>query len=443
MFENLPRRTVKIGNEKPNHHQLCLSLLFRCRRRSWLVLLLGVTSCCCCLPRLWVSSTEQSRRGTERIGHPGGNLLGHGRWQTDVLWSAPEASTEVVGDDNNPDSNAIGDDDVDGAFSSLDGMLQWAIGNSDPIRLKEKANDVQRMSADELEARRLQIKEVMEKLKMPSDADLMRIAINDLNKSTTSLEDRQRALNELLILVEPIDNANDLNKLGGLVAVIRELENSVPEIRTTSAWVIGKASQNNPLVQDQVLSLGALNVLMKMVQSSYVEESLKALYAISALIRNNNNGQALFYAEDGCVTLQDIMRNSMVDIRLQKKAVQMVADLADSQLENAPHFLKSVINLLSSSDSDLQEKALMAVGSLLRLPYTEALVFKDPCWLDEALESMRERLTGLMASDEEREFAVDLEALRREVHAMFREKLEMVSSAPVCRFFGNVVGGGP
>lgn len=51
----------------------------------------------------------------------------------------------------------------------------------------------------------------MEKLKMPSDADLMRTAIIDLNKSTTSLEDRQRALNELLILVEPIDNANGLS----------------------------------------------------------------------------------------------------------------------------------------------------------------------------------------------------------------------------------------
>lgn len=45
-------------------------------------------------------------------------------------------------------------------------------------------------------------------------------------------------------------------------------------------------------------------MLMKMVQSSYVEESLKALYAISALIRNNNIGQALFYAEDGCALLQ-------------------------------------------------------------------------------------------------------------------------------------------
>lgn len=43
---------------------------------------------------------------------------------------------------------------------------------------------------------------------MPSDAQLMQIAIDDLNNSSLSLEDRERALKELLILVEPIDNAN-------------------------------------------------------------------------------------------------------------------------------------------------------------------------------------------------------------------------------------------
>lgn len=43
---------------------------------------------------------------------------------------------------------------------------------------------------------------------MPSDAKLMRIAISDLNNSSLSMEDRHRALQELLILVEPIDNAN-------------------------------------------------------------------------------------------------------------------------------------------------------------------------------------------------------------------------------------------
>jgi hypothetical protein len=52
------------------------------------------------------------------------------------------------------------------------------------------------------------LQELMEKLKMPSDADLMKIAIADLKNSSISLEDRQRALQELLVLVELIDNAN-------------------------------------------------------------------------------------------------------------------------------------------------------------------------------------------------------------------------------------------
>lgn len=54
------------------------------------------------------------------------------------------------------------------------------------------------------------LQELMEKLKMPSDAQLMQIAIDDLNNSSLSLEDRHRALEELLILVEPIDNANGM-----------------------------------------------------------------------------------------------------------------------------------------------------------------------------------------------------------------------------------------
>ena len=52
------------------------------------------------------------------------------------------------------------------------------------------------------------LQELMEKLKIPSDADLMKIVVDDLKNSSISLEDRQHELQELLILVEPIDNAN-------------------------------------------------------------------------------------------------------------------------------------------------------------------------------------------------------------------------------------------
>ncbi|GER39227.1 Hsp70 nucleotide exchange factor FES1 [Striga asiatica] len=252
---------------------------------------------------------------------------------------------------------------LDGGFSSLDGMLQWAI---DPAKLEEAALGIQNLSPEELMQRQVEIKELMEKLRTPSDAQLMKIAIDDLNNSSIPFEDRHRALQELLVLVEPIDNANDLHKLGGLTAVIRELNNANPEIRTISAWILGKASQNNPLVQNQILTLGTLAKLIEMVHSDSIEEATKALYAVSALIRNNMEGQKLLYLEAGDMMLQNILSNSSIDIRLRRKSVFLLADLVECQLDSGsntelPFFsnhslLKSVVDLLASQDLDLQEK---------------------------------------------------------------------------------------
>lgn len=64
--------------------------------------------------------------------------------------------------------------------------------------------------------------------------------------------------------------------------------------------------------------------------------------------------------------LQDIISNFSIDGRLRKKAMYLVADLADYKLENmdnlnTPFFsnhllLKSIVDHMSSSDLDLQEK---------------------------------------------------------------------------------------
>ncbi|XP_072991990.1 hsp70 nucleotide exchange factor FES1 [Typha latifolia] len=355
-----------------------------------------------------------------------------------LIWATGKDETDLLTVVDSPVEDEA--DELSGGFSSLDSMLQWAIGHSDPEKLKEKASDVQKLSVEELIKRQVEIKELMERLKTPSDAELMKIAITDLNNSSISLEDRQRALNELLILVEPIDNANDLDKIGGLLPVIQELHNADPGIRMTSAWVLGKASQNNAVVQNQILAYGALTRLVKMVYSSSIEEAVKALYAISALIRNNERGQELFYLENGNSMLQEIMTKPNVDIRLQKKAVFLVADLADSQITNSESlklpflsdriFLKSVVDLTSSSDLDLQEKALLAIRSLLRLTTSDAIDFKDFCGLDIALERMRVQLDNLTSQEEQRDYARDMESLRREVEIIFVQKLEQAMAVP-------------
>ncbi|KAH0757068.1 hypothetical protein KY290_020561 [Solanum tuberosum] len=320
------------------------------------------------------------------------------------------------------------EEDMDGGFSSLDGMLQWAIGHSDPGVLKERSEVAQRMSPEELNKRQTELKELMEKLKMPSDAQLMLIAVNDLNNSSLPLEHHLRALEELLVLVEHIDNAIDLQKLGGFSVLVRILNHSEPEIRTAAAWVLGKASQNNPIVQKQVLELGALTMLMKMMKSHTTEEAVKALFAISALIRNNVNGQSLFYQEAGDTMLQEVLSNSNLDIRLHKKSLFLIADLAESQLENENTaevsffsnrlLLKAIVDSMASSDLDLTEKALYAIKNILLLRSTEVLLFKDFCKLNEVLERTRQQL-----NDHRVEYAMDVESLRKEVNFTFLQKL--------------------
>ncbi|KAG5521705.1 hypothetical protein RHGRI_034057 [Rhododendron griersonianum] len=509
-----------------------------------------------------------------------------------VIWSSAEEEGDLVRKGDADGSTTLLEE-VDGGFSSLDGMLQWAIGHSDPTKLKETAESVQQLSSENQKQSQLEFKEVMESLKIPSDAELMQIAIDDLNNSSLSLEEHHRALQELLILVEPIDNAKeafhqlvarvdlnesedqmvaryisgltitiqdalamqtlwtvseaynralvaekqekrkfsrsgggqgassgvgtqnradkistpaqnqpqsgasgarsqfqsggfkcfkcgdpghkssdcrkasggrnkalfiekvmeqgceddipvydeeiceeigDLHKLGGLSVVIRVLDNPDSEIRMTSAWILGKASQNNPVVQKQVLELGGLPKLVVMVKSSYKQEATKALYAVSALIRNNVDGQEMFYAESGDLMLQDILSNSTNDITLRRKCVFLVADLAESQLETRnkvelpffsnPLFLKSVVDLTASTDLDLQEKALVAIKNLLQLRTTEALVLRNFCDLDGALEKVRQQLQQLMLEDSRRDYAMDVESLRREVELIYLGKLE-------------------
>ncbi|KAJ4890127.1 ARM repeat superfamily protein [Raphanus sativus] len=347
-----------------------------------------------------------------------------------MVWSSARDEAELVEDSG----LVIGEQDqIDGGFSSLDGMLHWAIGHSDPATLKEAAKDAQKMSMDELQKRQVELKELVEKLNMPSDAKLMQIAVSDLNNASLSLEDRHRALHELLILVEPIDNANDLSKSGGLKVVAGELTHSDSDVRKLAAWVLGKASQNNPFVQAQVLELGALTTLIKMVNSNSTEEAAKALFAVSALIRNNIAGQDMFYASQGYIMLQDVMSNGSLDIKLRRKAVFLVGDLAEVQLQNAEKselpifsdrsFLKSVVDLILVLDLDLQEKALTAISTLLQLKSIEPLVLRDFCGLEGALERMKLQLKESMADEDKRDYAADVESLRGEVELVFRKKL--------------------
>lgn len=83
----------------------------------------------------------------------------------ELVWSKGKLESDLLSkpEPGNSDYLSAGADvdDHDGGFSSLDGVLRWTIGHSDPAKLKESAEDVQRLSASELQKRPLEIKVII------------------------------------------------------------------------------------------------------------------------------------------------------------------------------------------------------------------------------------------------------------------------------------------
>ncbi|XP_042751971.2 uncharacterized protein LOC111913074 [Lactuca sativa] len=210
-------------------------------------------------------------------------------------------------------------------------------GHSDPAKLELKVHDAQQLSTDELQKRQMEIK-----------------VLGGL----------------CCALMHPYTCVHDSDTwLHCVITIIRYTS----MYRVACAWIVGKASQNNPVVQKQVLELGALPKLMTMVKSSVLEEeAIKALYVVSTIIRNNLNGLKLFYFEGGDLMLKGILSNATADVRLRRRSVSLVADMAEYQLEytskwDVPFFcncalVRLLIDLTASGSFSLLKSSLQILN---------------------------------------------------------------------------------
>ncbi|KAF9526437.1 nucleotide exchange factors-like protein [Crepidotus variabilis] len=179
-------------------------------------------------------------------------------------------------------------------------------------------------------------------VQMKEDMD---IAV-DLNKAE---DERIEALDHLEMLIEHIDNANDLQKLGlwePLHGLLTE-ESSTAGIKSQALWVIGTAVQNNPTAQDAYFSLDPLSLLLSFLApypaSSQASRS-KAIYALSALLKHNAPAVQLLstLGLQGWPRLRDALKDPAIPVR--RKIVFLLSSLliptssatASSQRSPAP-----------------------------------------------------------------------------------------------------------
>ncbi|KAI0514408.1 nucleotide exchange factor Fes1-domain-containing protein [Xylaria bambusicola] len=144
----------------------------------------------------------------------------------------------------------------------------------------------------------------------PSDADLMRESMAAITSPDPeiSLESRLTAFDNFEQLIESLDNANLLSKLGLWTPLLECLAHDEAEMRLMAAWCVGTAVQNNEPSQERLVALGGIEKLVQMAVGKRLpapstsaeaingdnkkdEEETKnvrrkALYALSSAVRN-------------------------------------------------------------------------------------------------------------------------------------------------------------
>lgn len=75
------------------------------------------------------------------------------------------------------------------------------------------------------------------------DIEIIKKHVETLNSTTSSLPEKEHALDELEFYVHQIDNAIDLDTIGGLTLVIKLMNSTDPSLVRRATYVLGSATQ--------------------------------------------------------------------------------------------------------------------------------------------------------------------------------------------------------
>ncbi|KAI8614488.1 armadillo-type protein [Chytriomyces sp. MP71] len=215
-----------------------------------------------------------------------------------------------------------------------------------------------------------------------SDSVRMKECVAILVDDAKELAVKLAAFDELEMLVESLDNANDMRNLGLWKPIISILaSHAEPEMRAFAAWVLGTCVQNNPTAQKDFLAAQGLPVLLKSLQSDTDPEvRAKAMTCLSGLVRHNRPAYAQLAAlalgsnQLGLAPVRALVASPGAFAKAQKRAVFFLDGLvsggsgeedeviamavADAQ---AGDWAGAVVELLETSaklDKDLVDKCL-------------------------------------------------------------------------------------
>ncbi|KAK9456320.1 armadillo-type protein [Dipodascopsis uninucleata] len=251
----------------------------------------------------------------------------------------------------------------------MEKLLKWSLENSQDAA---NENSERRQKAPDPEL-------LAQLFGQPDDSQLMKQSMETILNPEISVEDKETAFDNLEMLVENLDNANNLENLRLWEPLIEQLINPSPVLRKMACWVIGTAVQNNPKSQAALLVYpNAIPFLVNIAAKDPSKEArLKAMYALSSAVRNHDTGYESFKNAGGWQALLSII-NKEANSNLTEAEKQQVSEGERHLHQNDDDIRRRSIFLLAGilSTEPLEDKidilrSLSAVPSLLELLHVE------------------------------------------------------------------------
>jgi len=178
-------------------------------------------------------------------------------------------------------------------------------------------------------------------------------AVTEPGEDTTEQEEALETIEEY---AEDLNYATDLHKMGGYPVLISCLDSPHANIRAGAASLIGSICQNMEYCQKQMVELNTLPKLIHMLENDQVEKcKVKALYAISCLIRDFPVGEHQFENNDGFSVLMRAMQTGVE--KLIVKSVFLLTSLVreyDSRKDTviSMGYIDQLLGILNCESSD-------------------------------------------------------------------------------------------
>ncbi|XP_027474209.1 hsp70-binding protein 1 isoform X1 [Zalophus californianus] len=257
---------------------------------------------------------------------------------------------------------------------NLQGLLQMAItaGSEEPDPPPEPMSEERRQWLQEAMSAAFRGQQ--------EEVEQMKNCLRVLSQPTPSLaaeadlaadqQEREGALELLADLCENMDNAADFCQLSGMHLLVgRYLEAGPAGLRWRAAQLIGTCSQNVAAIQEQVLGLGALRKLLRLLDRDACDlVRVKALFAISCLVREQEAGLLQFLRLDGFSVLMRAMQQQVQ--KLKVKSAFLLQNLLVGHPEHkgtlcSMGMVQQLVALIRTEHSPFHEHVLGALCSLV------------------------------------------------------------------------------